>query len=257
MSDTPLPTPFIGKFGRIVDSVSGYIKHHETLLIVAAAALLLWFGSGKILDWKTQHDEKVYNAKNVALQAAADNSAAQAKANAELAAAYKDIADKTQAANAQLSSANAQLSDSLRNQKSKDATLAPPELASRIETLASLPPASVVPQPGDTFQLTQPAAVVIAQELENVPVLTQQLANTEQQRDNLNTQLTAQTGVVDGLHKEIDGLHTQIDAGNVAHQAEIKVIKDQAAKSKRKWFIIGYVAGLATRPVAKLFLGAN
>lgn len=246
------PTSSAGKF---IAYASAYVKNHHTLVVIALGALLVWGITGKIQDAIIAHDQKVYDSRVAVLQAQVEKNAALAAANAQMASDYKAFAQQAQAANVQLEQANAKLAASLQQQQAVDAQLPPSELAGRIETLAQLPTNSVVPAPDNSFSVTASGAVVIAQTLEQVPVLSEQLDNAKAEKTNVDAQLAAQDKLVTGLNLQVTGLQTQIGDQDKACKAQVSLEKAKAGKGKWRWFTVGYVAGLATRGVVKIFTG--
>lgn len=229
--------------------VSAFIKQHEKLLAIVLGAALVWGVVGKVNDAIATHDSRVLAADTAKLQAEAAATAAQAATNAKDAADYKALADKTTAANTALEQSNIALAVALSKQQKVDAALPPTELATRIELLASLPPNSVVPaQTG--YSVTAPAAVSIAQTLETVGTQKQEIANQKQEIVNGATLLTAQTSRVDGLNKQIGDLNVQLGGADKVCNDKIATVKQDARKSKFRWFkagvVVGYVAGVVT-----------
>lgn len=249
--ELPFPT---SRFGRTICWASAFVKHHEQLLIVTLAALLLWGITGRVQSIIAAHDQKVYDVDKTALQATAEKNAATAQANATLAAQYQQAVAQAAQANAALAQANVALTAALGKQKAVDAKLPPPQLAARIETVAALPPGSITAQP-DALSITLPAAISVAQMLEEVPVLHQQLDNTAAQKVTTEKLLAAQTIRVTGLNDQISGLQLAAVQSDKVCNDRVKVEKDKATKSKRRWFGVGYAAGLATRGVITWLLG--
>jgi hypothetical protein len=265
--NNPAAKQQLGRIHTNLLIVSNYVKAHEVFLGVILALALVWGLSGKVQDVITAHDKRQYDAAQIARINQADNNARQAQVNAQiatenarLAAEYKTLAQQTQDQNTKLAQANVALSSSLRQQQAHDATLAPPALAQRIETLAALPSNSIAAASDNSFTVPNVAAVQIAQALEHVPILQQQVINLEAQSSNKDNLLSKQDTVVAALNKQVDGLATERDglkreikAADDAHKKEIKLVKDLANKGKRKWFVAGYIAGLATRGLVKIF----
>ena len=257
MSTTPAPvlaattaTPVL-----TVSKISSYLKLHEGLIALALVVGLVWFLSGRVTTAIANHDQKVYDAATAALKAQADKNAALAASNATAAAEFQQQAAQAQAANAKLEQQTVSLLAQLAQQKATDKNLPPPELAQRITTLAGLSTGAIVPAPNETFILNQSGAVGIATTLENVPVLETQIKNVQAEKANTDSLLATQTSLVGGLHQQITGLQVQIADGTKQCAAQVAVLKAVARKSKRKWFIAGYVAGLATRGAVRLFAG--
>ena len=134
-----------------------------------------------------------------------------------------------------------------RRQQATDRQLPPTALAARIETLAELPPASVVPKPNNTFNVTQPAAVQIAVTLEQVPALQGELKNVQAEKSNTDKLLASTQGQVTGLNDRVAGLLLEQTKADKVCQDQIKVVKDDAAKSKRHWFYFGFITGFLAR----------
>jgi hypothetical protein len=266
---TPEGAKIVSETRSIVGRVSHYVLAHERLIIICIAAVLLWVGIGKIENYKLVHDQHAYDAKVAQLQQTVDKNAQQAAINAQAAAQNKQLADQyqaaaasAQAANAQLEQATAALLQAVKQAKANDAKLPTPELGAHIAVLAKVPPSTITANKDDSLNVTHDGAVGIAVALEDLPVLNTQVANLLQEKANLNGQITSQGKLVTGLNTQVAGQLTQIgglqlelkQADGVC-QAQIKVVKDEARKGKRKFFIIGYVAGLATRGAAKIFFG--
>src|SRR5271167_1159228 len=234
-----------------------FLLDHERLIIVVVLAVGLWFGYGKYAQIRLDHD-------NAVLAQAKITADAQAKANAALAqqvsddkAALQALTDKLSAQNQQLVNANTALATALSRQQKTDAALPVPDLVNRWAQLAPGTNFTGAIGSGNNVTVTPSNALATVQQLEKVPVLTQQLTNetTEKTNDDqllsqqnknifdLNTSVTTLNGQIVGLNKTI------VDNGNVCAE-QIKVVKDDARKSKRKWFIIGFVAGFLTREFA-------
>ncbi len=248
-----LPTPS-GKLGTAVCWVSGLFKNHETLLTIVLGVGLIWGITGKVQSIIAAHDQKVYDKDSAALQATAEKNAAQAQSNAVLAAQYQQAYTQVTQANAALAQANAALTGALAKQKAVDATLPPPQLATRIETVASLPTGSVTAQP-NALSITLPAAVLVAQKLEEVPVLHQQLDNTTAQKAATEKLLSDQTERVAGLNTENGGLKLAATQSDKVCADKLKIESDKAAKAKRKWLLIGAGLGAVARGAVHVFLG--
>lgn len=248
-----LPTPS-GKLGTAVCWVSGVFKNHETLLGIVLGVVLIWGVTGKVQSIIAAHDQKVYDKDSVALQVTAEKNAAQAQNNAALAAQYQQAYAQVTQANVALSQANVALTGALTKQKAADAALPPPQLAARIETVASLPTGSVTAQP-NALSFTLPAAVVVVQKLEEVPVLHQQLDNTTAQKVATEKLLADQTSRVDGLNVEVGGLKLAATQSDKVCTDKLKVEVDKAAKAKRKWLLIGAGLGAVARGAVHIFLG--
>lgn len=252
---TPIPAPAVITVPTQISILSAYLKAHELLIGFVILVALVWGVSGKITGAIADHDQKVLAAQQAISQAQADKNAALAKQNADTAAQFQVFAQQAQAANQQLEETNAKLALALKSQQTVDASLPPADLATRIETLAKLPPNSVVPAPGDLFSVTAPAAVSIAQGLESVPVLTTQLSNAQTEKTTLSAELDKQGTLVSGLNQQVSGLQIEIVDDQKTCKAQVALEKANARKAGRWKFVAGYISGLVTRGAIKLLAG--
>ena len=106
-------------------------------------------------------------------------------------------------------------------------------------------------------QVTLPisGAVATVQQLELVPAQQQTLANTQKELSNVQSLVTAEGQQVATLNTEVGSLRLQITDNSAVCQAQIKVVKDAAAKSKRRWFYAGYILGFISRQLIKTETG--
>jgi uncharacterized protein HemX len=234
--------------GNTIGHVRAFLLDHERLLIVLVAAVVIWLGYVKVTNIIEEHDKAaLQQAQIVAAQQATENAALAKQAQAD-AAQLQALSARLEAQNQQLANANTALVSALANQKKTDATLPPTELAQRWASITpDMPAGGVTLSPDNTMKVTQAGAVATVQRLEEVPALKQQLDNETQQKNN-GDQLIAQQGKsIFDLNAQVGGLQKQITANDNVCKEEIKVVKDEARKSKRKWFLIGFVSGFVSR----------
>lgn len=225
-------------------TISEVLKAHERLLLALVAAGVLWVAIGKI-DTLIQHhdDANLKQAQVIAAQDAEKNAAIAAQV-ANDKAAFDALQAKLQAQDAALVQANVALATALTKQQKVDATLPPTDLAARWNALVPNAAASV-----NNGQVTLPntGAVATVQQLELVPVQQQELVNAQTLVANGNALAAAQTKQVSDLTAEVTGLKLQsVDDAKVC-QTQIAVVKADARRSKRRWFVAGFIAGVATR----------
>jgi|SRR5271167_2345915 len=224
-----------------------FLLDHERLIIVAIVAVGLWFGYGKYAQIRLDHD-------NAVLAQAKVTADAQAKANQQLAqqvaddkAALQTLTDKLSAQNQQLVNANTALATALSRQQKTDASLPVPDLVNRWAQLAPGTNFTGAIGSGNNVTVTPSNALATVQQLEKVPVLTTELANETTEKNNDDQLLTANAKSIFDLNNQVAGA-TKLDTDHQAQCVEqIKVVKDEARKSKRRWFIIGYVSGFLSR----------
>ena len=229
-----------------------WIQKHERLCLAVVGGLVLWFAVGKIDTLIQNHDHATLQQAQVIAAVQEEKNVALAKQVAEQAAEYKKLADTVNAQNAALEQANVNLVNALIKQQHTDATLPPSDLVARWNTL--------VPQAGATVVtngvlLPEQGAVSTVQALEQTPVLQKQLGNTQDELKNAQGLLTASNGQVITLNTEVGALRVQIVDNSKVCDARVKVESDRVRKARRRWFVIGYVAGFLSRQYIKSAIG--
>lgn len=224
-----------------------FLLDHERLILVVVVAVVLWFGYGKYAQIQLEHDQEQLAAQKLITDA-------QVKANQQLAQQVaadaqqlKSLSDKVEAQNQQLANANVALVTALTKQQKTDASLPIPDLVSRWAQLVPGTDFAGTIDSGNNVKVTPANAVATVQQLEKVPVLTTELANERQQKQNDEQLLVAANKSILDLNGNVTGLNSLIVDNTKQCQTQIKVIEDEARKSKRKWFVIGYIAGFATK----------
>jgi 2',3'-cyclic-nucleotide 2'-phosphodiesterase (5'-nucleotidase family) len=248
-----VPTKVISVEKRVVRAET-WIKQHERLVLAVIAGLALWFAIGKIDALIANHDHANLEQAKVAAAVQQEKNEALAKQMAQHDADVEALAAKVEARDAQLTQLQAQLVTALTKQQAADRTMSQPELATRwLQLVPEADPLTLDPKGGLRVSTEGARATVI--ELEKAPVLQKQLDAKAEQLTNAQAMLTAEGQQVldrDGL---ITGLKKQavLDAG--VCQDTIKTVKDDARKSKRKWFLWGFVAGFVSRQAIKSYTG--
>jgi hypothetical protein len=227
--------------------IRSFLLDHERLIIIVIVVAGLWFGYGKYADIVAAHD-------NAALQQAKVVAAAQEQANAQLAtqvqadkASLQALTDKVTAQNQQLVAANTALATALATRQKTDAALPVPALVDRWAQLAPGTNFTGAVTSGNNVQVTPSNALATVQQLEKVPVLTTELANETTLKTNDDLLIVQQNKNIFDLSGQVTGLNKQIVDNQTQCTDQIAVVKAEARKSKRRWFIIGYVAGFLTR----------
>ncbi len=248
--------------GSELGLIRTWLLDHERLLIVLIVVVGLWFGYGKYAQIRLDHDNATLQAQKLITAADAQKQAAlaqQAQQNAIQAAADKAalqaLTDKVTAQNQQLVAANTALATALTKQQKSDATLPIPDLVNR---WAQLAPGvnfdgAVVSNSGNVT-VTPSNARATVETLEQVPVLKTELANETTQKTNDDQIIASQNKSIFDLNTQVGTLNASVAAGlkldaDDKQQCvdQIKVVKDEARKSKRRWFIAGYIAGFLTK----------
>ena len=140
----------------------------------------------------------------------------------------------------------------MTKQQKTDAALPPTELVARWNTL--VPAAGATVSPNGVFVGSQGAGTTV-QQLEKVPVLAAQLDNEIAIESGTQKLLTSSEGRVVTLNDQVTDLKTQAVLNAKVCTDQIAVVKADARKSKRKWFIVGYIAGFLSRQYIKSATG--
>lgn len=213
-----------------------WLQKHERIIVIVLALLFVGWMGNKILN----NSAADATAKSALLQ---QQLSAQQSQNAQEASQYLALVDTLSKQNAALAASMAQRNVALVNQQTVNKTLPLPDLAKRWEALADLQPTDLVAtDAGITVNDTASRATV--NKLEEVPTIQANLVSETQIAQSISQELTES-------NKLIAGLNAQIALGDKTCKAEIAVVKDEARKSKRNWFIAGWVSGIATRLVLK------
>jgi hypothetical protein len=228
-----------------------WIEAHEKLLLTIIVGFALWAGIGKIDTLIANHDRANLTQAQVVDKAQADKDATTAALALQQANQYLVLAQQEAADKALLMQQNTALTAALTARQKTDATLPPTELVARWNTLV---PAGATVSPNGV-NVTSNGAVTTVQELEKVPVLTQELANETKIVGDDAALLVARDAQVVTLDTQVAGLNTKATLDAKVYSDTIKTVKDDAAKSKRKWFTAGVVVGLSIRGAVKILFG--
>ena len=234
----------------MIETYIKFIKAHETILGLVLAAAVIWGVSGKIESVVAKHDKSQETQAQIVANAQQSKDAALTAQAQQQAEQYKELSDKVAAQNTALEQANITLATALAKQQHTDDTMPLPELAQEWTKLVpGMAPNDITfaLDPNGQITLTDDAAHKTVDQLEQVPVLTQELSNTKGQLENVDSLLTASNAQVATLNALVSGLNLKAVDDKNACNAEIKGVKDDAAKSKRRWFLIGVVAGFLGR----------
>lgn len=153
---------------------------------------------------------------------------------------------------AQLLAQNAQLTKQItaRNQAvaiqvQTDATLSATDAAARLTTQTHAAPGEVLAS-GNDVTIDLPITRAIVSDLDQLPVVQDDLADTKAQLVNETTVATnAQTDATDAK-KVIAAQVIQLADADKSCKAQIAVVNANARKGKLKWFGIGWVAGFVS-----------
>jgi hypothetical protein len=213
-------------------------KHH---IILYGVAILFALGLTYAIESKVadKADQKYQDLKTLSDQKDATNAQFQKQITDQITQLAMQNS-QLQAENVQQNALVSNLLAQLKANKTKDATLPPTDLATRIQTLA---PGGSITVISDGYHLDQAEAVAITQGLEEAPILQQQYDADQKVIDNdtiiIENDAKALNAEKQSHKSDVDAIQAKLDTAN----QEIKTVKADARKSKFKWFIAGVVTG--------------
>src|SRR6266568_7759337 len=238
------------RFATLLDA-----KHIVLALLLAGALFIgVYFYQGRRI---AEADGRRAVAEAVAKQAK-DDADKSSKDNAALQTQKDQIIATLQTANTTLAAANQKLSDAMKaeslalvNQQSKDKTLPPTELAGRWTLLV---PKAKVQATTTGYDIDADGGLATVLELEQVPVLTTELAQSQQALDNANKTIANDATILssekdkhtsdvvnDG--KQLDAAHKETQKA----QADFDDYKKHAKRNIMRAYVAGVVSGLVLK----------
>lgn len=245
----PLPSPNplspVTIVENAVTDTRTWLEKHTVIILVTLGLGVVTFLGSKYLN----HVVNVDNQKVLVTQQALDS---QKTANAALATEvqtatvqYQSMVDALTKQNASLAAAITQRNTVLVQQQTADKTLPPSALAARWSTLINHAPSDLVVT-AQGIEVSNSAALDSLLQIEQVPVLTQNLKDQTAQTANVTSELNSANGVITSQKNDITGLNAQIVDSQKACNATVADLKAKANKSRLKFFGIGYVAGFVS-----------
>lgn len=227
-----------------------WLKQHERLLIVTLLVLASFFAVNKGLGIvSTYEGHKATQAAAVTAAQAAKNAEELTQAQQMLQSYQQQLAAST-AANQKLTSAIVARDTQLATQQKTDTTLSPSDLADRWATLVK--DRGVAPAAAG-YAVTESAAVATVIQLESVPVLTQDVADEKTKETALQSNLDKANGVIDQGKTLVGGLQLQLTDQTKQCTIDLNAEKAKGRVGKLKSFGIGYVAGLVSGVLLRIF----
>lgn len=219
-----------------------WVQKHERILIIFLALAAGVFLYNKVIDREAAHDQLVANqaAQTLKAQEAKDTALAQAAAAQQQ--QYVALVQQLSQQNSALSAAMQNRTTVLQVQQKADATLPMPALGTRLGTLLGVGATDVVPT---TSGLTlSPAASYRATEsLEQLPVLTANLADSQTQNQNLTKELAASDALGATKDEQITNLKQTVTDTQVAGDKNLAACKATARRGKLHSFFYGIGVG--------------
>ena len=233
---------------QAVSKSESWLKQHERLIIVLMSLLFAYFVLDKGFSIVSSYEShKAQEASSVLNTQAATVAVELAQAKAELADYETALAESTKQ-NAELAAAIASRSQTVIVQQQKDAALPPSQLAIRWQGLVNN---TGIQTAANGYAVTSDAALATVDQLELVPVLTQNLKDETTTAANLQTDVDKANTLISQGKITVNGLQLQLQDQDKSCTANINALKATENKSKLKWFGIGYVSGFISGILVK------
>lgn len=225
-----------------VATTKTWLQNHERLILVVLVLSFLVFGVSKYFDHEATKDQAAASLAQQTLAAAIENSKALAAQVAGQTAQYRALVIQLTQQNAQLTQQVNTRTVVLQQQVATDKTLPLPLLGNRWATLIQAAPGDLTATTAGV-SVTPQAALATVTQLESVPVLTKNLADTQTENTNLNAELTSSDDLTTGLKSQVTALNTQLGDQTKSCKAEVASVKASARRGKLKAFLFGVGVG--------------
>ena len=216
-------------------------KHERIILVFLVLLAASWLGN----HWLNNTAARDKQAATVAAQ----QLAGQVAKDAQLASQVTQLNTQYQTVIAQLTAQSAQLVAAQQNrtvvleqQQATDKTMPLPDLGNRWAALIGVAPTELSAS-GTGITASSTASISTVEQLEQVPVLTQNLKDEATVADNRQQEVDKGTALVTGLNTQVTGLNLPISDDKKACVAEVASVKATARKGKLKSFLYGAGAG--------------
>lgn len=227
-----------------ISVISDYIKKHEKIIIIGMVLFVSFYLGNKYINYEANKaDEKVAILQN---QINKDQQLlSQQEQQTQLdRQQYQQALEKLTKQNQALLNTIEEDNKVLKQNQQVDANLPLPDLANRWKVLADIQDNIITSPTGIT--VTEPAARLTVQQLEKVPVLTDQL-NKETQVANNNQDMLNKSQVLNNdLTKQLDSANILLSDTKKKCDAQISQVKADSHKKERNWFLRGLGIGAAS-----------
>lgn len=244
--------PIVTNAENVVKKELSWIAHH--LILVGALIGVLFLGVYGVETLIEKHDEKKAQQANVALQVVVDQVKKLEDHQSQNDAA---VAQREAARDALIQSLVATIAKrdaALDQQIKKNATLTAQQAAARLSEQYKAQPGEVIAS-GDTVVADLPLARSFVNTFDQLTVCSANYSDTQKQLAAEQARTSDLKTQVADRDATIVGKNTELGKQKDKYEADIKVIKDKARKSKLKWFGTGVVTGLGLKYIVKIASG--
>jgi hypothetical protein len=225
----------------MIDTYIKFFKAHEKILIGVLASFLIYGCVANINDRIASRDNLNFKASVIKTQQDATVNAAVSQQYAADAAKMQEMQAASDAKQTALNNQIVAMATALLQQQKKDAVMTPTELTDRWNILVPTADASIT---NGQVTLPQAGAVATVQQLEVVPEQAKKIDALNQKYDLESGLLVESQKTNADLITQVTGLKTTIVDNTKQCEADKKIIKDAARKSKWHYFAGGAVTTL-------------
>lgn len=238
---TSTPTPAITPTTFVVSTETWLQKHERIIIVFLILLSATWLGN-KWLNISANHAKAAAQVTTQTLNTQTATDKVVTSQAQQLAVQYRTLAAKLSAQNTKLAAIIAKRNTATAQQQVVDQTMPVTDLSAHWASLAGFDPSEIVTGP-TTVSVTDAAARQTVVQLEKVPELTANLKDETTIADNRQQELDKADLLVGGLNTQVSALNLTVTDTEKACKADNSLLKADARKSKRNWFVRGLVVG--------------
>lgn len=227
-----------------INKTSSWLVIHEKLIIIVLVLGLALYIVQKGYDYADKVATHKYQQAQTTLQTQTTKTDTALDEAKQTLASYEQALAISESQNAKLADIISKRNTTLTQQQTVDSNLPPDALVARWQSLINN---QGVQSTNFKIAVNDSAALDTVQQLEKVPVLTQNLEDEQKSNDNLQTSLNNSNTLINQGKSVISNLQLELKDQQNECNTELSKVKADARKSKLKWFGAGYIAGLLTK----------
>jgi len=233
-----------------IKSELSWLQKHERIIIVFMVLLVGCFLGNKWINYSAANADAKYAALVEKLDEQQKQNTANAQQTALAVSQYQSAINNMQSQITALTGAIASRDAALAKKQQQIASMTLPQVAQEWEKALGLP-INALPVQGVSVVVSEPAARQTVSQLTKTATLEANLTDQKAITGNVQSGLDSANKVISSQTTEIAGLKSTAVLQDQTCKAEVAKVKADARKSKRTWFILGFVSGVATRLLVK------
>lgn len=222
-----------------------WLKQHERIVLVTLVLIAGSVFGDHWLNVRAVHDQQVAAISQQQLADAKSKDAELAVQLAQITSQYQTLQSEVASQNAALLAAEESRAFALQQQTTADKTMPLPDLGNRWASLIGAGPGDLSASPNGITVSSGAAHNTVAQ-LEQVPVLTQNLRDETTVADSRQQELDKANTLIADQTTQITNLNTTVKLDDKACTDKLAAQKAVADKAKSKWFKVGFFTGWVT-----------